>query len=87
MNDQYIKTIYVLPGKRISSMSKMQELLNDSVVISDQFKNKIIDIAKEIMIESYNVGKKVTPEIEKKWTDMERKISQVNFCASPEIPV
>ncbi len=44
------------PQKRIKAMEDLQDLILDSIVISDSFKVKIIKKAEDIMRESYDLG-------------------------------
>jgi hypothetical protein len=57
MNNEKIRkldTVYGCNGKRLEAMTKLQTLLKETAVISESFKDVIINIAEEIIYECYD---------------------------------
>jgi hypothetical protein len=52
------KIVYGLNGTRIKAMDELQEFLSYTTVLSASYIKRIMSIVDNVMVESYNAGKK-----------------------------
>ena len=58
------KIVYGLNGSRIETMIHLQQMLEESIILSDSFKEKIMNQVQKIMLECFNIGKKASDQVE-----------------------
>jgi len=57
-------TVYGINGTRAESVKKLEELLDESIILSDSFKEKIMDRVQKVMVECFTIGKNARDNIE-----------------------